>query len=115
MDELGIPGVPQIGPEELKERLEADGPLALVDVREAFECEIVDLPDHGQVNIPVGDLQARWEELDPETATIVYCRTGNRSAWAVQFLLGKGFREVINLRRGVMGWREDIDPSLPEY
>lgn len=115
MDDFGIPGVPQINALELQVRLGSESPPNLLDVREDFEREIVDLPDYGQRHIPVGEIELRWEELDPDQTTIVYCRTGTRSAWTVQFLQSKGFEKVVNLRGGVMGWREDIDPSLASY
>jgi adenylyltransferase/sulfurtransferase len=107
--------LPEITPLELKERLDGDQPLLLVDVREAFEREIADLPDHGQRRIPLGELPGRAQELDRDRPLVLYCRTGSRSAWAARFLQAQGFEAVWNLSGGVMRWREEIDPTLQAY
>ena len=107
--------VPEITPEELAQRLENGDAPVLVDVREAFERRISDLPDHGQLHIPTGEFMQRVEEIDKDREVVVYCRTGSRSEWAARVLFSRGFEDVLNLKGGVMGWREDVDPSLPSY
>ena len=107
--------VPEITPSELHQRLEGGDVPLLVDVREPFEVEIADLPDHGQLRIPTGQFVARMDEIDPEADVVVYCRSGGRSAQAVAVLLQRGYQRVTNLQGGVLGWREDVDPSLTAY
>ena len=109
------PDVPEITPTELKARLDSGDVPSLVDVREPFERDIVDLPDHGQVLIPTGEFVERCSELDREAELVLYCRSGRRSEQAARFLLESGFERVLNLRGGVLGWREEVDPSLPTY
>lgn len=112
---MHAPDLPEIAPTDLKARLdEGDDPL-LLDVREHFERRIADLPAHGQLRIPTGELFQRMGELDRNRSIVVYCRTGSRSAWATRLLLERGFTDVVNLRGGVMGWREDVDPTLQAY
>ena len=107
--------VPEITPTELNERLEnGDAPL-LVDVREAFERRIADLPDAGQLRIPTGEFMQRADEIDREREVVVYCRSGSRSEWAARVLFSKGFQNVLNLKGGVLGWREEVDPTLQAY
>ena len=109
------PELPEIAPADLKARLDnGDAPL-LLDVREHFERRIADLPEHDQQRIPTGELYQRMAELDRSRTIVVYCRTGSRSAWAARLLLERGFSDVLNLRGGVMAWREEIDPSLQAY
>lgn len=108
-------GPDEMTPSELKERLDREQPLLLVDVREAFEREIADLPDAGQRHIPLGEFPHRAHELDRDRPIVVYCRTGSRSAWAAQFLRAQGYDAVFNLAGGVMGWRDEVDPTLQEY
>lgn len=111
----GRPPIREISPTELNERLgKPDAPL-LIDVREPFEQAIADLPEAGQVRIPLGEIASRVSELDPARETVVYCRSGGRSARVVQFLQDSGFRSVLNLSGGILGWREEVDPSIPEY
>ncbi|CAN5754116.1 hypothetical protein BH23GEM11_BH23GEM11_14060 [soil metagenome] len=111
----GTVTIPEITPTELRDRLDREHPLVLVDVREPYEVQIADLPDVGQHRIPVGEFEERVGELDPDQAVVVYCRSGARSAWAVRQLKERGFEQVWNLKGGVLGWREEVDPSLEAY
>ena len=104
--------VPEITPTELSARLETDDVPVLLDVREHFERRIA---DNGQHRIPVGELLARMDEVDPSAEIVVYCRSGSRSAWAAKILLSKGYENVLNLQGGVLAWRQDVDPSLRAY
>lgn len=106
---------PDITPLELKQRIDDGDVPTLVDVREGFELEIADLPELGQQHIPVGQFTQRYGELDPDDEIVVYCRSGARSGQAVQFLRAQGFSRVFNLEGGILGWQEQVDPSLPRY
>ena len=107
--------VPEITATELKARLDAGDVPVLVDVRDAFETSIADLPEHGQVRIPTGDFPRRFGELDSAADIVIYCRSGSRSAWAVSLLMQHGYERVINLQGGILGWRVEVDPSLTAY
>jgi rhodanese-related sulfurtransferase len=107
--------VAEIKPTELKARLDAGDVPVLVDVRDAFEVEIADLPDHGQLRIPTGEFPARFGELSTDSEIVVYCRSGGRSAWAAAILAQQGYRRVLNLAGGVLGWRAEVDPTLRAY
>ncbi|TVP73943.1 MAG: rhodanese-like domain-containing protein [Gemmatimonadales bacterium] len=109
------PEIPEMTPTELRDRLEQEQPLVLVDVREPHEREIADLPESGQHRIPVGEFEARIQELDPDDAVVLYCRSGARSMWAAKQLAARGFEQVWNLKGGVLGWRDEVDPSLEAY
>ncbi|MBC5824505.1 MAG: molybdopterin-synthase adenylyltransferase MoeB [Candidatus Eremiobacteraeota bacterium] len=102
-----------ITPRELAEHLKLGRRFALVDVREDRELEICALPYTTQ--IPVGQLSHRIVELDREAETVVYCRSGVRSAAAANLLRGAGFRHVRNLEGGILAWIDDIDPTLAKY
>jgi adenylyltransferase/sulfurtransferase len=105
----------EITPAELKARLDRGERPALLDVREPFEWNIVNLGAHGARMIPLKELPERDGELDPAQELIVYCRSGSRSAQAAEYLRSRGFTNVLNLKGGVRGWAETIDPSLPTY
>jgi sulfur-carrier protein adenylyltransferase/sulfurtransferase len=107
--------VAEITPTELKARLDAGDVPVLVDVRDAFEVEIADLPDHGQFRIPTGEFSARFGELSTDSEIVVYCRSGGRSAWAATILARQGYARVLNLSGGVLGWRAEVDPTLKAY
>lgn len=107
--------VPIITATELKARLDAGDVPLLVDVREYHEADIADLPDHGQLRIPTGEFPERYEEVARDKEIVVYCRSGRRSDWAAKILLQKGYERVLNLKGGVLAWRNEVDPDLPAY
>lgn len=104
--------VPVITVNELKQRLDAGDKITLVDVREAHEHRICNL---GGTLIPLGELPARMDELDASQEIVVYCRTGNRSSRAAEFLEDSGFQKVWNLKGGISAWAAEIDPTMPRY
>jgi rhodanese-related sulfurtransferase len=76
----------------------------ILDVRTASEVE--DGHIEGAVNIPVQELSARLDELSNEDELLVYCRTGNRSAQAVDILQDAGFTKIYHMDAGITGWIE---------
>ena len=102
-----------IAPEALKAQIETSGDVVLIDVREPMEWEINRLP--GAKLIPLATLPQRVNELSTADEIVLYCKVGNRSAYAVNFLRELGFRKVKNLDGGIDAWIERIDPSLPSY
>jgi adenylyltransferase/sulfurtransferase len=101
--------------EQLAQRLETGEPLLLIDVREPFEWDIANLEAQGAKLIPLGELSDRLDELDPDTDIVLYCRSGGRSAGAARHLLAHGFQRVWNLKGGIKGWAQTIDPEMPTY
>jgi molybdopterin/thiamine biosynthesis adenylyltransferase/rhodanese-related sulfurtransferase len=106
-------GVPAITVQELKAKMDQGEPFVLVDVREPHEIAISQLP--GSVKIPLGTLPANVNKLSTADDIVVHCRTGMRSAKAVQFLMDAGFRKVWNLTGGIDLWAVEIDPTVPRY
>ena len=100
---------------ELKELLDKGENIDLIDVREPYEWDIGNLGPQGAKLIPLNELRDRTDEIDGDTEVVVYCRTGARSARAVEFLKGQGFRRVRNLEGGIRAWSEEVDPSIPRY
>jgi sulfur-carrier protein adenylyltransferase/sulfurtransferase len=105
-------GVPEITVEELKQQLDAKQDVFVLDVREPHEYTICNISGH---LIPLGDLPKRVQELDPNKETVVHCRSGGRSAKAVQFLQQAGFTKAKNLQGGILAWADRIDPKMPKY
>ena len=71
--------------------------LVLLDVREAEEVALVQLPH--SVHIPMGDIPGRLHELDPEAEIVVYCHHGVRSLRVAHFLHQHDFERAVSLRR----------------
>ena len=112
---LTPPPVPGLAPREVAARLAAGDALQLVDVREPHEWDITNLADLGARLLPLGQLNARRRELDPDRPVVLICRTGARSADAARELHRAGFREVWNMVGGMQRWSEEVDPSRPRY
>ena len=105
-------GVPEIQVEELKRRLDAGENIFVLDVREPHEYQICNI--NGYL-IPLGDLPKRVNELDTSREIVAHCRSGVRSAKAVNFLKQAGFKKVTNLAGGILAWADRVDPSMPKY
>jgi adenylyltransferase/sulfurtransferase len=104
--------VPEIQPEELKHKLDAGEDVFILDVREPHEYQICNL---GGYPIPLGDLPKRVNELDSSREIVAHCRSGVRSAKAVDFLRKAGFRKASNLAGGILAWADRVDPQVPKY
>jgi molybdopterin/thiamine biosynthesis adenylyltransferase/rhodanese-related sulfurtransferase len=104
--------VPEITPKQLKQRLDRGDDIYILDVREPHEYQICNL--HGHL-IPLGDLPKRVSELDSSREIAAHCRSGKRSAEAVEFLTKAGFRKIWNLKGGILAWSDEVDPSVPKY
>lgn len=98
--------------EVLKERLDHGDPITVLDVREQHEYQLCNI---GGVLIPLAQLPTRLAELDPAREYAVICRTGRRSARAVEFLKQSGFTKVRNVVGGIHEWSRKIDPTIPQY
>ncbi len=106
-------GVPEISARELKQMMDKGAPFVLVDVREPHEYQICSLP--GSKLIPLSEFPRRMHELNSADEIVVHCRMGPRSAQAVQLLMKAGFRKIHNLRGGILGWAQQVDPTMPVY
>ncbi len=106
-------GVPEITALELKKMVDDHAKFVLVDVREPHEYQIAKIP--GSRLIPLGEVMQRAAELDTADDIIVHCRSGARSAKAIQSLQKLGFKRLRNLKGGIMAWSQDVDPTVPQY
>ena len=105
-------GISEIQVEELKRRLDAGEDLFVLDVREPHEYQICNI--NGYL-IPLGDLPKRVHELDSSREIVAHCRSGVRSAKAVDFLRQAGFKKVHNLAGGILAWADRVDSKMPKY
>ncbi|MEN2282580.1 rhodanese-like domain-containing protein [Algoriphagus sp. SE2] len=94
-----------INVKELKARLDKNEKFVFIDVREEWEYEDENL---GAINIPLGDLQNRLDEIEKykNEEIVVHCRSGARSGNAKKFLESKGFAKVRNVLGGIMAYNE---------
>lgn len=90
----------------------AEAPL-LLDVREVWEFETCRID--GSILIPMGQIPARFEELDRTQEIVVICHHGIRSRQVARYLEYQGFERLINLSGGVDAWAHEVDRDMPVY
>ncbi|HEY3737388.1 MAG TPA: adenylyltransferase/sulfurtransferase MoeZ [Jatrophihabitans sp.] len=104
-----------ITPLELKELLDSDKPIFLVDVREPAEWEIVNIPEATLIpkdQILRGDALA---SLPQDKQIVLHCKSGVRSAECLAAVKNAGFKDAVHVQGGILAWINQVDPSLPTY
>ncbi|MFG3342665.1 adenylyltransferase/sulfurtransferase MoeZ [Glycomyces sp. NPDC048151] len=104
-----------ITPRELETWIKEGRDIDLIDVREPAEYEIVRIP--GSRLIPKGDIisGAALADLPTERQAVFYCKAGVRSAEALAAAKAAGLKNAVHVQGGVLGWINQVDPSLPAY
>jgi rhodanese-related sulfurtransferase len=85
----------------------------LLDVREPWEVALCTIA--GSITIPMGEVPARADELDPERPLVCVCHHGMRSLQVALFLDRRGFAQTWNLTGGIDAWAREVDPSCATY
>ncbi|MEC0226188.1 sulfurtransferase TusA family protein [Paenibacillus alba] len=93
--------------DELQAKLAKGDKLNILDVREPAEYAFGRIP--GAVSLPLGELEEKMAQLDPNCAYYVVCRTGTRSDMACQMLTEKGFANLTNITPGMSTWTYEIE------
>ena len=102
--------IPQISVQEFTELLQREKDhIAVLDVRERGEVEAGAMEN--SVQIPLGQLQDRTAELDPNKLLVVHCKGGYRSSIATSILRRAGFRDIANLTGGFDAWKALTRPA----
>ena len=108
-----VPVAGDITPKEVKEKFDRGDRFLLLDVREPHEYQIGKID--GSLLIPLGELPKRVSELASAEEIVAHCKSGARSAKAVDFLKQSGFKKVRNMQGGILAWSEQVDPRVPKY
>ncbi|HRI89387.1 MAG TPA: rhodanese-like domain-containing protein, partial [Candidatus Hydrogenedentes bacterium] len=103
----------EVSVSELKAKMDRRDDFDILDVRNPEEWRICRIEE--AILIPLGELAARLNELDPAREILVHCKSGARSAKAVELLRASGFASARNVKGGILAWAEEIDPSIPTY
>ncbi len=98
---------------ELKQMMDQGVDFQLIDVRENFEYELVNL---GGELIPLSQVQQATSQVSKEKPVVVMCRSGVRSADAIRILKKLyPYNNLYNLKGGILAFAKEIDQSLPTY
>ena len=103
----------EIEPAALKELRDSGADIQLVDVRDAWECEICALP--GSIDIPMTRIPDQIGQLSSERPVVVVCHSGMRSLQAATWLRHNGLPGARSLRGGLDAWAAEIDPAMARY
>ena len=105
----------EISVKDLAAQLSAGAASApvLLDVREPWEVATAKID--GSKTIPMGEIPARVQELDPEAHIVTVCHGGVRSLKVALWMREQGFEKVQSLSGGIDAWSREIDPKVPRY
>jgi len=103
----------QISVEALYKMFENNEDFQLIDVREPFEIVTSSI---GGINIPIKDIPGRLTSIAHDKKVVVYCRSGKRSASAIEYIEEvTGHDKLFNLEGGIIDWAQKIDNSVEIY
>lgn len=105
--------VKEISAKEFQNLRESGEDFQLIDVRESYEKDIADL---GGDLIPLSEIMDHAEHVARDKKVVVYCRSGKRSASAIQALEQlHGFPNLYNLAGGILAYSDQVDSSITKY
>jgi adenylyltransferase/sulfurtransferase len=100
---------------ELKDLIDSEKPIFLVDVREPAEWQIVHLP--GATLIPQGEILRgdALASLPHDKQIVMYCKTGVRSAETLAAVKRAGFSDAVHVQGGISAWARQVEGTAPIY
>jgi molybdopterin/thiamine biosynthesis adenylyltransferase/rhodanese-related sulfurtransferase len=105
--------VKEITVKELYDMQVKGEPVQLIDVREPYEYEIVNI---GAELIPLATVVANADRFAKDKKVIIHCKVGGRSAKAIQELQDQfGFDNLYNLKGGILAYIDEVQPELTKY
>ncbi|WP_409434787.1 adenylyltransferase/sulfurtransferase MoeZ [Mycobacterium sp. SMC-14] len=104
-----------ITPAELRELLDSGQPLTLIDVREPGEWAINHI--EGAQLVPQSTINTGegLAKLPQDRMSVLYCKTGVRSAEALATLKKAGFANAVHLQGGIVAWAKQMQPDMVMY
>jgi sulfur-carrier protein adenylyltransferase/sulfurtransferase len=104
-----------ITPRELRELLDSGKKLALIDVREPAEWEIVHMDGAQLIPQSLIDSGEGLAKLPADRMPVLYCKTGVRSARALVAVRKAGFSDAVHLQGGIVAWAQQMQPDMVMY
>ena len=84
--------------------------VMIVDVR--TPAEYAEGHIAGAVNLPLQTIESWYKDLPKDKPVYLYCRSGNRSQQAAEFLKEKGFSNIYNEQGGIIAWTQRNYPLV---
>ena len=98
---------------ELNEKMKNKDVFILLDVRNMHEVIFSKIDE--AIHIPMNEIPSRLNEIDNSKDIIVQCKSGKRSAKVCQYLLQQSYKNVWNLKGGIIAWSKEIDSTIQVY
>ena len=100
-------------PNKLAQAISNETEYQIIDIREKYELDIVTI---GAENIPMEDLMENQGLISKEKQVVVFCKSGSRADAFVDLLTEHyGYSNLHSLKGGILGYIEEVEPSLPFY
>ncbi|MDC8993340.1 adenylyltransferase/sulfurtransferase MoeZ [Mycobacterium marinum] len=104
-----------ITPQELRAMIDSGKKLALIDVREQVEWDIVHIDGAQLIPKSLISTGEGLAKLPQDRTTVLYCKTGVRSAEALAALKKAGFADAVHLQGGIVAWANQMQPDMVMY
>lgn len=104
-----------ITPAQLRELLDSGTELALIDVREPAEWAINRIEGAQLVPQSVINAGDGLASLPRDRMSVLYCKTGIRSAEVLATLKKAGFANAVHLQGGIVAWAKQMQPDMVMY
>lgn len=96
----------EISPKELKQLADDKKDFQLIDVREEYEFDEVNI--NGEL-IPMGEVMDNIDKISRDKQVVVHCRSGKRSATVISALESQhGFTNLYNLKGGILAYIDEV-------
>jgi rhodanese-related sulfurtransferase len=105
--------IEELTPAEFLRRRDSGELWQLLDVRETWEIEVARIDR--TIDIPMGQISTRLNELDATRPVAVICHSGGRSSKVASYLAQQGFHRVANISGGIDAWSLQVDDLIPRY
>ena len=97
--------------ETFREMLTKDTDAVLIDVRTLWENNQSRIPNSLLIDINNPVFAEEIDKLDKNKNYFLYCRSGSRSYYACAYMMKIGFKNVYNLKPGIIGWKGEVEPE----
>ncbi|WP_373139839.1 adenylyltransferase/sulfurtransferase MoeZ [Mycobacterium marinum] len=114
-DVAGAASDSTITPQELRAMIDSGKKLALIDVREQVEWDIVHIDGAQLIPKSLISTGEGLAKLPQDRTTVLYCKTGVRSAEALAALKKAGFADAVHLQGGIVAWANQMQPDMVVY
>ena len=91
------------------EQVTSGNKVTVIDVRTPQEYQDGHIENAQNINVQSADFKAKMENFDKDKPIYIYCRSGARSAKAGKILEDMGFKEIYDLKGGILSWKGALE------